>query len=77
MASGNLLVPNRSHIDTYWVEMVMLLKANLEHIPDYGAILVIAGKDIRTFFPARFTGKDLVAAEAALDVLNNPATSTT
>ena len=42
-ACGNLLLPNRSRIDTYWVEMVMLDKANFEHIPDYG----IAAKDIR------------------------------
>ena len=78
-ACGILLVPNRSGIDTYWVEMVMFLKAAFEHIPDYGAIPMIATKDIRACLPARFTGKDadLVAAEAAFDVLNNPAASTT
>ena len=78
-ACGNLLIPNPSRIDTYWVEMVMVLKANFEHIPDHGAILMIAGKDIRACLPTRFTGKDadLVAAEAAFDVLNNPAASTT
>ena len=48
MASGNLLVPNRSHIDTYWVEMVMLLKADFEHITDNGAIPMIASKDIHS-----------------------------
>ena len=32
-ACGNLLGPNRSRIETYWVEMVMFLKANYEHIP--------------------------------------------
>ena len=38
---GNLLVPNRSRIETYWVEMVMFLKANYEHIPEYGDIPMI------------------------------------
>ena len=40
---------------------------------------MIAAKDIRACLPARFTGKDsdMVAAEAAFDVLNIPAASTT
>ena len=77
-ACGNL-IPNPSHIGTYWVEMVMFLMANFEHIPDYGAILMIAGKDIQASLPTRFTGKDadLVAAETAFGVLNNPSASTT
>ena len=64
---------------TYWVETVIILEANFEHIPDYVAIPIIAGKDIRACLPLRFTGMDadLVAAEAAFDVLNNPAASTT
>ena len=59
--------------------MVMLLKANVEHIPDYGSILVIAAKYIRACLPTRFTGKDadLVEAKAAFDVLNNPTASNT
>ena len=78
-ACGNLLVPNRSRIDTYWVEMVMFLKANFDHIPEYGSIPMIAAKDIRASLPARFTGRDadLVGAEAAFDVLHNPAAPTT
>ena len=57
----------------------MFFKAAYEHIPDYGAIPMIATKDIRACLPARFTGKDtnLVAAGAAFDVLNNPAAATT
>ena len=58
-ACGDLLVPNRSRIDTYWVEMVMFLKANFEHIPDYRAIPVIAAKDIRACLPARLPGRTL------------------
>ena len=59
--------------------MVILLKANFQHIPDHGATPMIAAKDIRACLPARFPGKDadLVAAEAAFDVLINPAASTT
>ena len=59
--------------------MAMLLKANFEHIPDNGAVPMIAGKNIRACLPARFAGKDadMVAAEAAFDVLNNLAASTT
>ena len=39
---------------------------------------MIAAKDIRACLPTRFTGKDadFVAGEAAFDVLNNPAAST-
>ena len=33
---GNLLVPNRSRIETYWVDMVMFLEGNVQHIPAYG-----------------------------------------
>lgn len=70
---GNLIVPSRSRIETYWVEMVMFLKGNFENIPAYGDIPMIASKDIRSCLPARFNGEDeeLVAAEAALDELNN------
>ena len=58
---------------------MIFLKANFEHIPDFGATSTNAAKDIRACLPTRFTGKDadLVAAEAAFDVLNNPAASTT
>ena len=60
----------------------MFFEANFEHIPDDGAIPMVAAKDIRACLPARFTGNDadtcdLVAAETAFDVLNNPAASTT
>lgn len=70
---GHLLTPSRSRMDTYWVEMVMFLKANFEHIPAYGSIPKIAPKDIRSCLPARFTGRDedLVAAEDVFDRLNN------
>lgn len=75
---GNLLPPNRSRMDTYWVEMVMFLKANFDHIPAYGAIPMVAPKDIRSCLPARFTGQDedLVAAEGTFDLLNNTAAPT-
>lgn len=72
-ACGNLLVPNRSRIDTYWVEMVMFLKANFEQIPALREIPMIAAKNIRACLPARFHGhdSDLMAAEAKFDVLTN------
>ena len=46
-ACGILLVPSRSRIDTYWAGMMMFLKANFGHNPDYGAIPMIAAKDIQ------------------------------
>ena len=52
---GNLLPPNQSHTDTNWVEMVMFLKAKFEHITAFGAIPIIAAKDIRSCLPAPFT----------------------
>ena len=73
---GNLFVPNRSRIDTYWVEMLMFIKINYKHIPALKDIPMIADKDIRKCLPARFTGArdaDLKAAEAAFDVVNNTA----
>ena len=62
-------------MDTYWVEMVMFLKANYEHIPDHENIPMVAAKNIRACLPERFNGKDadLVAAKAAFDVLTNTA----
>ena len=73
--TGLLLAPNRSRMDTYWVEILMFLKANYEHIPAFKSIPMIAAKDIRKCLPARFTGvdADLAAAEAAFDVVNNTA----
>lgn len=70
---GNLLVGTRSRMDAYWVEMVMFLKANFAHIPKFGDIPSIASKDIGACLPARFKGEDpdLLAAEAAFDVLAN------
>ena len=58
--------PHGSRMGTYWVDRVMLLKANLEHIPAYGAMPMIAPKDVGSRLPARLTGQDedLVAAEA-------------
>lgn len=35
-ACGNLLVPNRSRIDMYWVELVIPRDQLCEHIPEYG-----------------------------------------
>ena len=66
-------MPKRSRIDSYWVEMVTLLKANYELIPVYGDIHMISSNDIRACIPARFNGWDtgLLAAEAAVDVLEN------
>lgn len=74
---GVLLPPNRSRIDTYWVEMVMFLHVNYEHVPALNDIPSIAAKDIGACLPARFTGgdDDLAAAEAAFDVVNNTATN--
>lgn len=70
---GNLLTANRSRMDTYWVEMVMFLKANFESIPAYGAIPMIAPKNIRSCLSGRFSGedKDLLEAESTFDLLNN------
>ena len=70
---GNLLVPNRSRVDTYWVEMVMFLRENLEHIPAWKDVPAISAKGVRACLPERFHGRDpgLVAAEAAFDVLSN------
>ncbi|CAM9505990.1 unnamed protein product [Ectocarpus sp. 8 AP-2014] len=69
----NFLTPNRSRMDAYWAEMVMFLKANFEHIPATKQIPVIATENIRSCLPARFYGRDpdLLAAEAALDILQN------
>ncbi|CAB1115492.1 unnamed protein product [Ectocarpus sp. CCAP 1310/34] len=70
---ANLLTRNRSRMDTYWVEMVMFLHANFEHIPGFKDIPMIAAKDIHTCLPPRFNGgdADLAAAEAAFDVIKN------
>ena len=67
---GNLLKLNRSRIDAYWVEMLMPMKANYEHIPEHEYICACLLE--------RFTRKDtdLVAAEAAFDVLTNTVTPT-
>ena len=67
--------PHGSRMGTYWVEMVMFLKANLEHIPAYGAMPMISPKDIGSRLPARLTGQDedLVAAEATYNLLNTAA----
>ncbi|CAN0386807.1 unnamed protein product, partial [Hapterophycus canaliculatus] len=53
-ATGNLFVPNRSRIDTFWVEMVMFLYVNFEHIPALKGIPIIASKDIQAYLPSRF-----------------------
>lgn len=76
-ACGNLLVPNRSRIHTYWVEIVMFLHVNFEHIPASKDIPIIADKDAPACLPTWFTGwsHDLQAAEAAFDVMNNTANS--
>ena len=75
---GNLLKPNRSRIDTYWVDMVMFLKANYEHIPEHEDIPMVAAKDIRAYLSEWFTGEDtdIAAAEDAFDVLINAAAPT-
>lgn len=74
----NYLMPNRSRMDAYWAEIVLFLKANFEHIPATKEIPVVAAKNIRSCLPARFYGRDpdLLAAEAALDVLQNTAIPT-
>ncbi|CAB1102250.1 unnamed protein product [Ectocarpus sp. CCAP 1310/34] len=73
---ANLLTRNRSRMDTYWVEMVMFLHANFEHIPGFKDIPMIAAKDIHTCLPPRFNrgDADLAAAEAAFDVIENTET---
>ena len=48
---SNLLKPNRSRIGIYWVEMVMFLKVNYEHIPKHEDIPMVAAKDIRPYLP--------------------------
>lgn len=60
------------------MEMVLFLKANYELIPDLKDIPTIAAKDVRACIPARFKGDDadLLAAEAAFDVLDNVETPT-
>ncbi|CAN0031201.1 unnamed protein product [Scytosiphon promiscuus] len=72
-ACGNLLGSGRSRMDTYWVEMVMFLKANFELIPALKDIPAIAASDLCACIPARFKGEDqdLLIAEATLDVLDN------
>lgn len=74
---ADLLTRNRSRIDTYWVEMVMFVHANFEHVPPFKDIPIIAEKDIRACLPARFNGgdADLAGAEAAFDVIDNTNTS--
>lgn len=70
---GNLIVPNGNRIDTYWMEMVMFLKANYRSIPTYNAIPEIAPGDIQKSLPAWFNGDDqgLLDAAAAMDLLVN------
>lgn len=72
---GDLLVPNKSRVDTYWVEISMFLKENFERIPALKDIPAIAAKDARASLPARFHGRDadLMAADTASDVLSNTA----
>ena len=50
-AAGNLLKPNSSRIDTHWVEIVMSLKANYEHIPEHEDIPMVAAKNTRPYLP--------------------------
>ncbi|CAB1107679.1 unnamed protein product [Ectocarpus sp. CCAP 1310/34] len=71
---GLFMVPNRSRVDEYWVEMVMFLKANFNssrriNIPQ------IDPKDIRKCLPAKFEGtdEDHLNAEMALYPLSNDA----
>ncbi|CAB1099071.1 unnamed protein product [Ectocarpus sp. CCAP 1310/34] len=70
---GLFLVPNRSRVEEYWVEMVMFLNANFKFIPKYDNIPSIDSKDIRKCLPAKFKGtdEDLLSAEMALDPLRN------
>ena len=51
----------------------MFFKANYEKIPEYGGIPMISTNDIRACIPAPFNGRDtdLLAGEAAFDVLKN------
>lgn len=67
------MVPNRSRVDEYWVEMVMFLKANYSCIPAYKDIPSIDKKNIRKCLPARFKGTDgdLLKAEMVVDPLSN------
>ena len=65
-------------MDTFWMERVMFCKANFDLIPALKNIPIITAKDIRKCLPACFKGDntDLLAAEAAFDVLNNTAIPT-
>eukprot|EP00752_Nemacystus_decipiens_P010971 g9750.t1 len=71
----SLLTLNRSRTDTYWAEMVMFLKENFEHIPAAKDMIsaTISAKEVQACLPSWFHGRDadLVAAEAAFDVLSN------
>ena len=74
----NVSVQYNGGLETYWVEMVMFLKANYSSIPAYKDIPQIASEDIRNHLPARFDGqdKDLLDAEASIDPLVNNAPPT-
>ena len=65
--AGKLLDAPRSRVDTYWVEMMMFLKANYDQIPL--TVPKIAPADIRKYLPSRFSGNDphLAAAESVVD----------
>ena len=65
--AGKLLDAPRSRVDTYWVEMMMFLKANYDKIPLN--IPKISPSDIRKYLPSRFSGTDthLAAAESVVD----------
>lgn len=65
--AGKLLDAPRSRVDTYWIEMMMFLKANYEKIPL--SIPKISPPDVRKYLPSRFLGNDphLAAAESVVD----------
>lgn len=69
--AGKLLDAPRSRVDTYWVEMMMFLKANYNKIPL--TIPKIPPADIRKYLPSRFSGNDphLAAAENVVDPVGN------
>ena len=43
---GNLLVPNRCRIDSYWVKWSCSSRPNYEHISEYGDIPMISSSDM-------------------------------
>ena len=73
------MVPNRSRIDTYWMEVVMFLKANYRFVPAYKDIPLPDNLGRYAQVSPRAVqrkGRALQATEAAVDPLVNGAPTT-